>query len=165
MSADPESDPESEPKSEPKSEPESAARLYVAQPDAPYQVRPPLIVDCSVLAAAVFDEANGEQALLSIAGSTLHAPWIIDLEMTNVALKKLKAGQTETVQRAFTQYLELDIDKHDVDARMVLALAQRYALSAYDAAYLLVASDLHAPLVTFDQKLGKAAQLHLSSRQ
>ena len=140
-------------------------RLYVAQPDTPYQVRPPLVVDCSVLAATVFDEANGEQALLSIAGSVMHAPWVIDLEMANVALKKLKGGQTEAIQRAFAQYLEIDIEKHDVDAQLVLALAQSYALSAYDAAYLLVASDLRAPLATFDQKLGKAAQLHFSSRQ
>ena len=42
------------------------------------------------------------------------------------------------------------------------ALAQRYGLSAYDAAYLWVAGSLKAPLATFDAKLAEAAQLYLA---
>ena len=35
-------------------------------------------------------------------------------------------------------------------------------LTAYDAAYLLLAATLQAPLLTFDQRLSQAAQRHLS---
>ena len=45
----------------------------------------------------------------------------------------------------------------------VLAMARRYGLSAYDAAYLWLASQLKAPLATFDRKLGEAARQHLGA--
>jgi predicted nucleic acid-binding protein len=50
---------------------------------------------------------------------------------------------------------------HGVDPLAVFALAERYALSAYDASYLWLAAELKAPLATFDRKLGTAAQRHL----
>ena len=43
----------------------------------------------------------------------------------------------------------------------VTALAAQYGLSAYDAAYLWLAVDLRAPLLTFDQRLARAAQQQL----
>ena len=43
------------------------------------------------------------------------------------------------------------------------ALALRYKLTAYAAAYLWLAAELKAPLATFDEKLAVAAQAHLAS--
>ncbi|WP_147282956.1 type II toxin-antitoxin system VapC family toxin [Pseudorhodoferax soli] len=45
----------------------------------------------------------------------------------------------------------------------VLALALRYQLSACDTSYLWLASELKAPLATFDQLLVTAAGEHLGS--
>ena len=42
-----------------------------------------------------------------------------------------------------------------------MALAQRYKLTAYDAAYLWLAERLEAPLATFDAALARAAREHL----
>jgi predicted nucleic acid-binding protein len=42
------------------------------------------------------------------------------------------------------------------------ALATRYQLSGYDAAYLWLAGALAAPLATFDAKLAKAANAYLA---
>jgi predicted nucleic acid-binding protein len=44
-----------------------------------------------------------------------------------------------------------------------VAIAQRYGLTAYDAAYLCVAERLAAPLATVDEKLATAARLHLGT--
>ena len=41
-------------------------------------------------------------------------------------------------------------------------LARRMKLTAYDAVYLQLAMNLHAPLATFNQKLGEAAKAVLS---
>ena len=50
-----------------------------------------------------------------------------------------------------------------MDVQAVAALALQYNLSAYDASYLWLAAELQCPLATFDDKLAKAAQAHLST--
>jgi predicted nucleic acid-binding protein len=46
---------------------------------------------------------------------------------------------------------------HDVDPGILLDIGARYGLTAYDAAYLVLADQLAAPLLTFDQRLAEAA--------
>ena len=58
------------------------------------------------------------------------------------------------------QTVAMEIDLRRLDAEAVAALAQRYNLSAYDAAYLWLAAELKAPLATFDTTLGEAAKAH-----
>lgn len=136
---------------------------YVAEPPAHYRVQPPLVVDCSVVAARVFQEEWKAQAQVAMEGRTLHAPHLLNLEIASVALKKYKQGQTEMAQDGLSAFAQLQLTLHDVQPAPVLDLAVRYQLSAYDAAYLWLAAELKAPLATFDAKLGAAARTHLAS--
>jgi len=43
--------------------------------------------------------------------------------------------------------------EHEVDPPVILGLATRLSISAYDAEYVALARHLRVPLVTFDQKL------------
>ena len=142
-----------------------AASLYVAEPAPPYLERPPIVVDCSAIAAVVFGEAGGDEAVRRLAGTSLHAPWLIDVEIGSVALRKAQGDKTSVAAAGLAHFSGLAIRRHAVDAASLVALAARYGLTAYDAAYLLVASELRAPLVTFDRKLGTAARRHLASLQ
>jgi predicted nucleic acid-binding protein len=94
----------------------------------------------------------------------LHAPYLLDSELSNVGLKKLRREElaVAAIGRALQAYTRLSIERHAVDAVEVFDLAQRYALTAYDAAYLWVAEHVGAPLATFDQRLAKAAREHLA---
>jgi predicted nucleic acid-binding protein len=58
-------------------------------------------------------------------------------------------------------YEEIVIERHAVPATEALALALRYNLTTYDAAYLWLAAHLDAPLATFDERLAAAAREHL----
>ena len=137
--------------------------LYVAEPPAQYLARPPVVVDCSALAGMLFEEPWQAQAAEKIHGRTLNAPYLLQTEIISVALKKHKQGLGMLAVSGLARYDTLDIALHETQSADVLALALRYNLSAYDAAYLWLAAELKAPLATFDEKLGRAAQLHLAS--
>lgn len=135
-----------------------SALLFVAEPAGQYTRYPPLVVDCSVLAAVLFDEPAGEAALLAMAGKELFAPDLLDHEMVSVALSKSKSGLQKAAKQALQDMSELRLTRCSVDSAAQFELARLMKLTAYDAAYLQLAIDLRAPLATFDQKLGKAAK-------
>ena len=138
--------------------------LHVAEPPAAYARRPRIVADATVLAAAIFGENEQQQAVALLHGRALSAPHLVDYEMTSVALKKLRRERLPdaAVAASLDAYTALAIERHPVDPAAVLALAQRYRLTAYDAAYLWLAERLEAPLATFDGLLARAAQQHLA---
>jgi predicted nucleic acid-binding protein len=140
-----------------------ARALYVAEPPAQYLIRPSLVVDCSVLAGLLFQEHWIEEARQRIEGRSLKAPWLLDIELTNVAVKKHRAGFTELARDGLDVYITMHIERFATLPVQVHALAIRYQLSAYDASYLWLAAELKSPLATFDEKLAIAAQVHLGS--
>jgi predicted nucleic acid-binding protein len=139
----------------------SAPRLHVAEPPAHY--RPPLVVDCSVVAGTVFSEPWQADADAQLTGRDLHAPYLLQCEIASVAVKKARAGLAALAADGVQHAAEMAIELHRIEEGAVAALAQRYQLSAYDAAYLWLAADLRCPLATFDGKLAAAAKAHLAS--
>lgn len=137
----------------------------VAEPAGRYARKPPLVVDCSVLAAVLFDEPARDSAALAMAGKELIAPDLLDHEIVSVALKKSADSHTEMARQALADLAALELTRCRVDSVAQFELAQRAGLTAYDAAYLQLALELQAPLATYDRKLGKAAARLLSDTQ
>ncbi len=133
-------------------------QLRVAAPPQPYGL-PALLVDARVLAGMVFREAWYEQARQHIEDRHLHAPHLILHEISSVALKKWRRQEAHALD-GLALALQQRMDLHTVDPMPAFALAQQYQLSAYDAAYLHLATQLHCPLATFDDALDRAARLH-----
>lgn len=137
--------------------------LFVAEPPAHYRVQPPLVVDCSTLAGLIFHEPWHAQALDGLRGRALHAPTLLPFEMASVAARKHHAGRADIATDGLLQFVAMDIALHPVEPTAALALALRYSVSTYDAAYLWLAAELKAPLATFDARLAAAAQVHLAA--
>ena len=53
---------------------ERSPPLIVAEVHGSYATRPPLVVDCSVIAAVLFDEPKCDEAAHALAGKELFAP-------------------------------------------------------------------------------------------
>lgn len=92
----------------------------------------------------------------------LHAPYLLQYELANVALKKFRRGFEDESRKGLQRALDIDVDLHRIDVQEVAALASQYRLSAYDASYLWLAADIRAPLATFDERLAAAAREFLA---
>ena len=76
-------------------------------------------------------------------------------------LKKLRCEPTQrdVLLTAFAQYARMPIEIVEVDHAPTLPLAEAFGLSSYDAAYLWLARQCAAELVTLDRSLEAAAGL------
>lgn len=128
---------------------------------------PTLVLDAS-LALAWFlpdersDFANGVLRSVGDAGAVVPALWLH--EMGNALLMAQKRGRITTAERVghVERLLRLPIHIEPPTARSVLetqaALAERYGLTGYDAAYLDLALHRGLPLATQDKALKSAAK-------
>ncbi|HQW80270.1 MAG: type II toxin-antitoxin system VapC family toxin [Rhodanobacteraceae bacterium] len=129
--------------------------------------RQALVLDASLaLSWALPDEASAycDDVLDKVAVSGAVVPGLWTHEMANGLLMAQRRGRLTTAQRmAFVeQLLHLAIEVEISNARSVLdgqvALAERYALTAYDAAYLDLALRRGFPLATQDKAMKVAAR-------
>lgn len=137
--------------------------LFIAEPAKTYNTLPPIVVDCSLLAAILFNEPTRGEALKLLSGKSLHAPSLIDHEITSVAVKKSEAEARDLVRIGLAGFRKLRLARHRIDHQAQFELALSQKISAYDAAYLQLAVTLNAPLATYDRVLGSAARKVLSS--
>jgi len=92
--------------------------------------------------------------------SSLHAPSIFVAECLSVARRRrLRQELTATdVDRFITELFELDVQQHDIDEMQSRLMTRLFAnVTAMDAAYVSLAQQLDATLVTLDERLAAAA--------
>lgn len=115
------------------------------------------VVDASALAAVLFDEPEAEPVIASV-GERLLAPTLIRYELASVCTTRLiryPQLRDETLSR-YRLLDQLALETSEPDWSELPMLAERWALSAYDAAYLQLALDRGAALVTLDARLAAA---------
>ncbi|HMW42850.1 MAG TPA: type II toxin-antitoxin system VapC family toxin [Plasticicumulans sp.] len=119
-----------------------------------------IVVDAGALAAVLFLEAGYEPTLARIGEAPLCAPTLLPYELTNIRIVKERRQPSLAAALAlqFDAFLRLDIDYVTPFQPEVAALARRYAVTAYDAAYLWLALTRSLPLVTTDSRLHTAWQ-------
>lgn len=105
--------------------------------------------------------AYSDSVLKALVTNTVHVPGLWVLEFSNVMRKALLAKKFTQArcQEIFLMQKSLALSVHpDVsDPAENLALAMRYQLSSYDAAYLELAMRLHLPVATSDGALRDAS--------
>jgi predicted nucleic acid-binding protein len=118
-----------------------------------------VVIDASVLAAAVFAESRAAEAADLLRDRRLFAPSLLWYEMSEVARTKCAGRPEESaavmVQLEMARRLPIALGSPDWPTLPQLALDT--GLTAYDAAYLSLSTALRAPLATFDRRLKKAA--------
>ena len=93
------------------------------------------------------------------ASERLHAPHLLDIEVTHV-LRRLVLRRQCSIARAEEALVDLNqmaIVRHGHEALVMRIWELRDSLTAYDAAYVALAEALNAPLLTCDARIAGAA--------
>jgi predicted nucleic acid-binding protein len=124
----------------------------------------PFVIDNSVVSGWYLqDQATPytEHVAALLGEDRACAPAVWELELTDVLRTScLRRRLTaEKAQQVLTQIarLPIDTDRHAVPRHELLALALRFGLSSYDAAYLELALRRQLSLATQDEALREAA--------
>lgn len=126
------------------------------------------VLDSSMALSWCFPDeqpSNSDRLLVTMAsGARAVVPALWYLEIVNALVmgerrKRLKPSET-TIALELLSRLPIDLDDRSGshNASAILALARKYHLTAYDAAYLELAMRLRLPLATLDEKLQKAGR-------
>jgi len=126
------------------------------------------VVDASAVVALLFNELTQEKIVARLRGASLHAPDLLEYEVANACLKKVRASPDERqmLLQAFSLLDALSIALERVNLPEAIALAEKMRLSLYDASYLWLARAIGVELVTLDGKLARADKaLRRASKQ
>lgn len=90
---------------------------------------------------------------------SLHAPELLDLEVAQVLRRLVREGalSVSRAEAAIEDLLDLRITRYPHAVLLPRIWQLRHNLSAYDAAYVVLAEKLGATLLTRDAKLASAA--------
>jgi len=119
-----------------------------------------IVVDASVLAVALGDDGpDGRHARSRLAGETLAAPEVVDLEVLSVWRRHV-AAKLMTARRANSAVSDLDdlpLQRSPHRPLLSRIWALRHSVTTYDAAYIALAETLDVALVTADARLSRAS--------
>jgi predicted nucleic acid-binding protein len=120
-----------------------------------------IVIDASALVELLVGgtpRAARLAARIDDSAESLHAPHLIDLEVTSVlrTLESRRLISPAIAARALADLLVLDIARYPHESLVPRVWQLRGNLTAYDAAYVALAENLESPLVTCDGQLAAA---------
>lgn len=128
-----------------------------------------IVLDASALLEVLLALTAAPQieSLIFQAGETLHAPHLIDLEVTQVLRRFEASGQLSAGrgQMALDDLADFPLSRYPHAVLLPRIWTLRTKLTAYDAAYVALAEALGAVLVTCDRRLSRSrihrARIHV----
>ncbi|OMH23796.1 VapC toxin family PIN domain ribonuclease [Tersicoccus phoenicis] len=119
-----------------------------------------IVIDSAAVVDALTAVEGSEDLRAEIAREDLHAPALLDFEVVS-ALRGLTLGGRISPSRArdaLTDFDALSIQRWPSAAPLRRRAFELHAnLSAYDAAYVVLAEALHCPVLTRDARLARSS--------
>jgi predicted nucleic acid-binding protein len=125
-----------------------------------------IVVDSSAMVDALVDEPVNPQLLALLADEEVHAPALLDFEVAGALRGHALAGKLEQLRldEAIEDFSAFRIERHQMTGLLGHVLALRDNFTVDDAAYVILAQALEAPLVTADDKLSEARRVGVDVR-
>jgi len=118
-----------------------------------------IVLDSSVVVEWLLGLPHAELVANRILrAASLHAPALLDVEVAQVVRRYTARGEIPPMvgERTVRTLGQLDVERHTHELLLPLIWQLRNKLTAYDAAFVALASILDAPLVTLDARLAAA---------
>lgn len=119
-----------------------------------------IVVDASALLELLLQTPLGTrvEARLLRDDEEFHAPHLVDVEVTQVLRRLVRAGEVSAgrAAEAIEDLVDLDLHRHAHLDLLTRAWKLRENVTAYDAMYVALAEALGATVVTCDTALAKA---------
>jgi len=120
-----------------------------------------IVIEASAMASALVDSPTPERLLQILESESLHSPALLDFEVASVLGGHVLGGKltTRRMTEAASDFAAFEIERYEMTGDLGAILDLRDNFTAYDAAYVVLALALQAPLVTRDAKLVEARRL------
>lgn len=119
-----------------------------------------IVLDASAALEMVLRTAKGRKVEVRAlkAGESLHAPHLIDVEITQALRRLVRVEEltTERAKQALDDHIALHIKRANHQDMLVRLWELRESITAYDATYVALAEALDSPLITCDSKLARS---------
>jgi predicted nucleic acid-binding protein len=119
-----------------------------------------IVIDASAVLEMLLQTPRAERLMARTLGANerLHAPHLIDIEVTHALRRLVQRGDLTTAraEQALEDFGDLWIERHGHEALRPRIWELRDAITAYDGAYIALAEALSAPLLTCDARLARA---------
>ena len=118
-----------------------------------------IVVDASVVVSALLvDREEGDAARQALRSDPVHAPHLLDVEVTSAVRRWVLAGRltVEEARSSIRDLADLAITRHGHEPLLDRVLELRDAVSAYDGTYVALAELLGATMVTGNRRLSRA---------
>jgi len=118
-----------------------------------------IVVDSAAVVDALTAVSGTDDLRTYLAGEDLHAPTLLDYEVVYAVRGLTLAGHLSEARAsdALIDFNDLPIRRWpSADALRQRAFQLRHNISTYDAAYVVLAEALRAPLVTRDRRLARS---------
>lgn len=120
-----------------------------------------IVLDASAVIDWLLQTPEGKQIESRIFShsESLHAPHLLDLEIAQVLRRLVRQGiiSESRADEAVRDLLDLRIHRYPHSVLLTRIWQLRDNLSAYDAAYVVLAEELKASLITRDRRLVSAS--------
>ena len=128
-----------------------------------------IVLDASAAVDWLLQTPAGQQIEKRIysKGESLYAPHLLDLEVAQVLRRLVREGllSPQRAEQALEDFLNMRVSRYPHFVLLPRIWRLRHNLSAYDAAYVVLAEKLNAPLISRDSRLssspGHVAQIEL----